>query len=305
MNKRYKRLLEKQNYKFCGKHSAVKICAWTKKSLRGEAVCYKERFYGIIQSHRCCQMSPSINFCNMHCIFCWRERNNSSFGKADNPAAIIDNAIAAQRKLLSGFGGNKKVNREKLGEGLNPRHFAISLSGEPTTYSKLNKLIKKLHERGMTTFVVTNGQLPERIEKLEAPTQLYISLTAPDRKTFERLNRPDLKDGWARLMKSLGILKRFRARTRTAIRITLVKGYNMHSPERYARLIKKAMPQFLEIKAYMFVGASRQRLNIENMPLHSEIERFAKRIGRCCGYKITDESQASRVVLLRAKQKGL
>jgi len=42
MDKGYRRLLEKQSYEFCGEHSAVKICEWTKKSLRGDGVCYKK-----------------------------------------------------------------------------------------------------------------------------------------------------------------------------------------------------------------------------------------------------------------------
>ena len=45
-----KAILEKQHYIIVGEHSAVQICGWTKKSLRDEDFCYKEKFYGI-QSH--------------------------------------------------------------------------------------------------------------------------------------------------------------------------------------------------------------------------------------------------------------
>ncbi len=56
-----KSLLERQQYRFVGKHSAVKICHWTKQSLTGIDTCYKETFYGI-NAHRCVQMSPSVGF---------------------------------------------------------------------------------------------------------------------------------------------------------------------------------------------------------------------------------------------------
>ncbi|RLE41207.1 4-demethylwyosine synthase TYW1, partial [Candidatus Woesearchaeota archaeon] len=49
-----RKVLEKQQYAFIGRHSAIKICYWTKKSLLDEGVCYKQQFYGI-KSHRCCQ----------------------------------------------------------------------------------------------------------------------------------------------------------------------------------------------------------------------------------------------------------
>ncbi len=298
MDNAYRKLLEKQSYGFCGGHSAVKICEWTKKSLRGEGICYKEKFYGIIKSHRCCQMSPAINFCNMNCIFCWRERNNSPFGILDRPGKIIDAAIAAHRKLLYGFGGNPKVQAEKLSESLNPKHFAVSLSGEPLSYPKINALIRELHKRGLTSFIVTNGQFPGRLEKIEPPTQIYISVGAPDKKTFGMVNKPDMRNGWILLRKSLAVLKKLKARTRTVIRITLIKQLNMHSPEGYAKLIKLALPDFVEVKAYMCVGASRKNLAIRNMPLHNEVGEFAKKICRHCNYHLINEQSASRVVLL-------
>jgi tRNA wybutosine-synthesizing protein 1 len=37
-------LLKKQHYRIVGKHSAVQICRWTKSAIRGEEVCYKEKF---------------------------------------------------------------------------------------------------------------------------------------------------------------------------------------------------------------------------------------------------------------------
>jgi tRNA wybutosine-synthesizing protein 1 len=92
-----------------------------------------------------------------------------------------------------------------------------------------------------------------------------------------------------------------REKTRTCLRMTLVKDLNMHSPENYAMLIKKANPLFVEAKAYMHVGYSRERLSIESMPSFDEVKKFAEEIGKSCGYKIVDEKENSRVVLLMQK----
>jgi len=54
--------MEKQQYRIVGdnKHSAVKVCGWTKKMLKGEGGCYKLKFYGIM-SHQCLQMTTSMS----------------------------------------------------------------------------------------------------------------------------------------------------------------------------------------------------------------------------------------------------
>ena len=69
-------------------------------------------------------------------------------------------------------------------------------------------------------------------------------------------------------------------------------------PNHINALLKKADPKFIEVKGYVFVGASRQRLCIDNMPRHPEIREFADQIAKECGYKFIDEQEASRVVLL-------
>ncbi len=293
-------LLEKQSYAFCGRHSAVKICTWTKKSLRDEDVCYKQKFYGI-QSHRCCQISPSVGFCQNRCIFCWREIEQTlgtEMKEWDDPAETIKRAIEMQRKQLTGFGGNDKTDQKKLEEAFEPMHFAISLTGEPTIYPKLNEMISLLHSMGKTTFVVSNGMLPEKISEIEPPTQLYLSVDGPTKEIFEKVDQPRFKDGWERLKSSLRAMRGLSEKTRTTLRLTLISGYNMVEPESWAELIHQAQPMFVEVKAYMFVGSSRLRLSIENMPRHNEIREFSEQICSHCGYKIIDEKQESRVVLL-------
>jgi len=139
--KKIKDVLKKQHY-IVKENSAVQICRWTKKSLLNEGFCYKEKFYGI-KSHLCCQMSPFI-LCQNKCLHCWRpvEMNLKLKSKIEDPRIIIDNCVASQRKLLTGFGGNKKINLKKYHEAQNPKQFAISLIGEPTLYPKIGNFIK-------------------------------------------------------------------------------------------------------------------------------------------------------------------
>ena len=84
----------------------------------------------------------------------------------------------------------------------------------------------------------------------------------------------------------------------TAIRITSVKGKNMINAEEYGKLINKADPTYIEIKAYMFVGSSRKRLSLDNMPSFNEVCDFAQRIADETGRELTKYSEVSRVVLL-------
>ena len=301
MDPAYRKLLEKQGYKFIGEHSACKTCHYTASSIAGKGTCYKQKFYGI-QSHRCVQMTVAANFCNLDCVFCWRKRNNSPFGKVDDPVELVDRAVAAQLKSLSGFGGNPHADRQKFVESKQPLHFAISLNGENTAYPKLGEFIAELTRRGYTSFLVTNGQLPEVLAKIPPPTQLYISVSAPNEELFNAVDKPMYKDGWQRLLKSLDLLRQFReqGRTRTVIRLTLIKGITMKPEhvEQFAEMIRRGNPMFLECKSYMFVGTSKERLERDNMASHADIREFAAAVGEKCGYNVVDEQEESRVVLM-------
>jgi len=298
-----KKKLENQQYNMTGDHSAVKICTWTKKSLTGEGFCYKQKFYGI-RSHLCCQISPSVGYCQNACIFCWREidltlgTDMENIEKLDEPEVLFEKSLIGQRKLLSGFGGHPRIDKEKLKESDEPMHFAISLTGEPLLYPKLNELIKLLHDKGKSTFVVTNGQLPEVLETLELPTQIYISVDAPNKEFFQKIECSANKDGWERLNRSLDIFKKIKDKTRTSLRLTIIKGINDSDVEGWSKIIDRSSPKFVEVKAYMFVGSSRLRLSMENMPRHHEVKEFAQKICDISGYRIIDEKEESRVILL-------
>jgi len=293
--------LEYSGYRFVGEHghAATKICHWTRKSMVNEGVCYKEKFYGV-QSHRCLQMSPAVPFCNQKCSFCWRDLSQTRVeweGEYDDPKTIIEGAIKAQNNLLCGFGGNKKADMKKLEESKRPTNAAISLAGEPTLYPEIDELLAEFHRQDFTTFLVSNGMHWEKLGSLDnEPTQLYVSLDAPNEKVYKELCNPQINDAWSKLNKTLELMNSFDSRT--AIRITSVKGKNMISTDEYAELINKANPKYVEVKAYMFVGSSRKRLSLDNMPSHQDVRDFAQEIADKTGRELTKESEISRVVLL-------
>ncbi|MFW5902874.1 MAG: 4-demethylwyosine synthase TYW1 [archaeon] len=300
----YIKALKHQNYKVIGEnqHSAVKTCHWTKESIKCGENCYKQDFYGI-DSHRCLQMTPNI-YCNQKCIFCWRSWEESPQGylpnKWDEPEEIIEESIKAQEKLLSGLGGiPDRIDKEKYEEAYKPTQVAISLLGEPTLYPHLPELIEKYKEKEMTTFVVSNGMNSEMIKKIN-PTQLYLSLDAPTKEKHLKVNCPQVENSWEKLQKSLSYLKE---KNRSTIRITAIKGINMEEPEKYAEIINKNEVDFVEIKAYMYIGYSRKRLEHENMPSHKEVKRFTKRINKYLDYNLIDEKPLSRVTLLSSGKK--
>jgi len=303
--------LKKQKYHLVGRHSAVKRCRWFYETLIHDRPCYKQKFYGI-KTHQCIQMTPALFYCTQQCLFCWRAQsgdlkirwNETKLPEWDPPELIVEGSIKAQLKILSGYKGNPKANKQKFKEASHPRHVAISLTGEPTLYEPISDLIKTFHRKGFTTFLVSNGTLPTVLAKLEEePTQLYISVCAPDKETFKEVCRPQIPEAWEKLNETLELLPSFKCPT--VIRITSVKGLNMKSFESYAKLIEKASPTYVEPKAYMHVGFSRLRLGFEDMPSHQEIRGFAQKIAEETGYNILDEAPESRVVLLSKMKQAI
>lgn len=224
------------------------------------------------------------------------------YSQVDSPEEIVAGSLKAQEKILTGYKGNPKTNWRKLTEALTPKHVAISLTGEPTLYPNIGELIRTYHQKGLTTFLVSNGTLPNRLSNLsQEPTQLYISLCAPNEQTYNKVCRPLMPNAWNRLNESLGLMPSFKCRT--VIRMTLVKGHNMNQIEDYSKLIEKANPTFIEAKAYMHIGFSNLRLGFDNMPQLSEVKNFASMLAEKTGYEIMDEAADSRVVLLSRKAK--
>jgi tRNA wybutosine-synthesizing protein 1 len=303
LSEKARKLLEKQHYKIIGNHSAVKICNWTKKSIKGEEPCYKFKFYGI-NSHQCLQMTTNLS-CANRCLFCWRDYKAPVSKKwewqSDDPEFILKNSIKAHLDLLSGLGGYKNINKNKLKESKTIKHTALSLIGEPITYPKINELINILHKNKISTFIVTNAQYPEAIKNLNPITQLYISLDAPTKDLLKKIDLPLFSEYWERLNKSLYYMSK--VKQRTCIRLTMIKGINTSNFKEYSTLIKKANPDFIEVKAYMFIGASRKRLQKNNMPYHEDIVVYSKELLKYLpNYEIVSEHIASRVTLLAKKE---
>ena len=214
---------------------------------------------------------------------------------------ILEEAIGAQRKLLTGFKANPHVTEKLFQESMNPTHVAISLDGEPTLYPFIEPLVREIARRGMTSFLVTNGTMPNRLEEMiehhTEPTNLYLSLYGPDSQTYENVTRPMVPDVWQRVLASLRLMRHFK-QSRTVVRLTLVKGQNMHNPVGYSKLATEGLPDIVELKGYSWLGESKQRLPINAMPYQSEIREFAREIAKATEYELVAEDEVSRAVLL-------
>lgn len=305
MDKELRRLLERQHYRTIGNHGGVKVCHWMRQKLLYGRPCYKETFYGI-ESHRCLQMTPTVDMCTQNCLFCWRVKGFSNVATNhdfDDPKMILEECVKAQKPLISGFKGDNRCDEKLWHEALEPNQVAISLTGEPTLYPHLGEFIELCHKRGMTTFLVTNGTTPRILETLDPlPTQLYVTVAAPNENLHKRLCAPMIPNAWGLLSRTLEILPSLD--TRRVVRHTLVDGWNLGYEEDYAKLDEKAEPMFIEPKGFVFVGGARQRMSMDNMPSHEKVRGFGERLGSLLGYEVLMEREDSRVLLLGKDLKG-
>ena len=291
-------------------HSTVDLCHWTRKSFKNEGDCYKHKFYGI-STHRCMEFSPAGMYCENRCVYCWRpmefyDSMKMEPRKVAEPEQIVSKLMEERRKLIMGHYGDARHEKKKLDESLLPAHYAISLSGEPTMYPKLPELIKYLKTLPETKsiFLVTNGQEPDMIQRLQdedaLPTQLYLSTNAADYESFLKINRPKYDDSWKRWNKSLMMLSELD--TRTVLRITLIRNFNDDEKmiPAFASMVKNASPNFIEVKSYMHIGRSTNRLDHENMLDIDEVRNFATKLAKQSEiFSIMDESYVSRIVVLQ------
>ena len=291
-------------------HSTVELCHWTKKSFKHEGSCYKHKFYGI-STHRCMEFSPAGMHCENRCVYCWRPMEfydslKMESEKVAEPKEILTKLMEERKKLIMGYYGDSRNDKQRLDESLLPSHYAISLSGEPTMYPKLPELIKYLKslEATKSIFLVTNGQEPDMIQRLQdedaLPTQLYLSTNAADYDSFLKINKPKYDDSWQRWNRTLGMLKQLD--TRTVLRITLIRNYNDQKEmiPAFASMLQQASPHFIEIKSYMHIGRSTNRLEHSNMLEMDEVRKFSEEIAKQSQiFSVMDESLVSRIVILQ------
>ncbi len=300
--------MKKQGYHFVGKHSATKLCNYTSSSLKNGETCYKHRFYGI-RSWRCIQATPAIG-CNLACTFCWRiipEEEGfrwnelNAVGNWDDPDSIVEGLINEHKVLVSGYKGHADVDIGRWHEARDPAHVALSLTGEPLFYPRMNALLGAFHRRHISTFLVTNGTMVSALKALTVmPTQLYVSIQAPNKEEYGRITRPKaLNSTWENFLSFLSHFSTMK--TRRVFRLTLVKGANMSDADGYANLISIGRPHYVEVKGFSYVGGARNEkrsLSYTQMPGKEEILAFAGEIAKKSGYFLADYHESSRVALL-------
>jgi wyosine [tRNA(Phe)-imidazoG37] synthetase (radical SAM superfamily) len=189
------------------------------------------------------------------------------------------------------------------GEAMNPNHAAISLDGEPFLYPQLDGLVSEFRDRNMTTFIVTNGTLPERIESLNSlPSQLYITLPAPNKEIYKKICRPMIKNGWEKILDSLSLIESLSCRS--VVRLTAVKNLNLTEKyiQDYIRIIKMANPNFFEIKGFTLQARAlniKERLKSDKplqhyFPTYEDLEKFALKFEEIGNLPLIYKNKASR-----------
>lgn len=234
-------------------------------------------------------------------------------------------SLESSRDLVERLVASRKDIIDVHLEASTPKHVAISYDGEPTMYRRIGELISEFRERKISTFVVTNGTFPERIRELNEtgnlPTQLYVTLAAPNKETYLRVCSsakpffPVNEDHWERLNQTLSMLATLNCRT--VIRITSVRGVNMIEARSYRELVQKSNPNFLEIKGFSISGNApriSERLGETDLgpndptlmknalayaPTHEEIIKFAKDISNDFSlFPLVSQSELNRQVLM-------
>lgn len=183
---------------------------------------------------------------------------------------IVDEAVKTHVRMIKEAKGIPGVKMDRWKEAHTVRHCALSLVGEPIMYPRIDELLGDLHRRAISTFLVTNGQHPQAIDRIRPITQLYVSVDAPTQESLIAIDRPLFQDAWDRLRQSLVSLKK--KGQRTVARLTVVKGWNSDEVEGYAKLIALGQVSLVEVKGVTFCGKSdASNLNMSNTPWHHEV----------------------------------
>ena len=170
---------------------------------------------------------------------------------------------------------------------------------EPVMYPKINQYLRLLHERGISSFLVTNAQFPDHVRQLEPVTQLYLSIDAATATSLKAIDRPLFQDYWPRFLACLRALRH--KRQRTVYRLTLVKAFNMTEVADYAALVSIGRPTLIEVKGVTFCGdtSAANDLSMSNVPFHSEVRAFTAALCAAIGEVegVQGEGEAERYEL--------
>lgn len=187
---------------------------------------------------------------------------------------IVQQAVEMHVSMIKEAKGIPGVQMDRWEQAHTVKHCALSLVGEPIMYPRIDEFLADLHERNISTYLVTNGQHPQAIDSLRPITQLYVSVDASTPETLEEIDRPLFKDAWERLRTSLKCLKN--KGQRTVARLTVVKGWNSDEIVGYAKLIALGHCSLIELKGVTFCGKSdASNLNMSNSPWHHEVKEIA------------------------------
>ncbi|MFX1587743.1 MAG: radical SAM protein [Promethearchaeota archaeon] len=188
-------------------------------------------------------------------------------------------------------------------EAMYPNHAAISLDGEPLLYPMMSDLVREFRNNGMTSFIVTNGTLPEKLESLDSmPSQLYLTLPAPNEKLYKEVCRPMIRNGWERIQKSLDLLESLSCRS--LVRLTAVKHLNINENliNEYVKLVAKANPNFFELKGFTLQAKAlliKDRLKSDTplqdfFPEYEYLEKMAYKFEELSNFSLIYKNKASR-----------
>uniref|UniRef100_A0A2K5QP42 Radical SAM core domain-containing protein n=1 Tax=Cebus imitator TaxID=2715852 RepID=A0A2K5QP42_CEBIM len=257
------------------------------------------------RSHRCMETTPSLA-CANKCVFCWRHHTNPVGTewrwKMDQPEMILKEAIENHQNMIKQFKGVPGVKAERFEEGMMVKHCALSLVGEPIMYPEINSFLKLLHQRQISSFLVTNAQFPAEIRNLKPVTQLYVSVDASTKESLKKIDRPLFKDFWQRFLDSLKALAA--KQQRTVYRLTLVKAWNVDELQAYAQLVSLGNPDFIEVKGVTYCGeSSASSLTMAHVPWHEEVVQFVlELVDLIPDYEIACEHEHSNCLLIAHKK---
>jgi len=217
---------------------------------------------------------------------------NCCISSRDELEVLINRALTSPDEIIQAHS-----------EATMPNHAAISLDGEPLLYPRISEFVEEFKNRQMTTFIVTNGTLPESVEKLDPlPSQLYITLPAPDEQIYKKVCRPMIKNSWHKIMKSLELINSLSCRT--VVRLTAVKDLNINEQfiDGYYKIIERANPNFFEIKGFTLQAKAlliKERLKSSGklkdyFPEYDYLENLALKFENISGFPLIYKNKASR-----------